>query len=97
MQTEAKVRSVAVPHVGLLPKLRYYWTFVVAALCFVIMGIPVIPVAYILRKFFRQRAVADDADDVALTELPLTTSGKLDTRLSDTLGRRDDAALAALQ
>ena len=52
MQTEAKVNAAPLPQIGLLPKLRYYWTFVVAALCFIVMGIPVIPLAYVLRKFF---------------------------------------------
>ncbi|MFN7927581.1 MAG: lysophospholipid acyltransferase family protein [Blastocatellia bacterium] len=52
MQTEAKANAAPVSQIGLLPKLRYYWTYVVAALCFVIMGIPVIPVAYVLRRFF---------------------------------------------
>lgn len=37
---------------GLLARLRYYATFVVAALCFLIIGVPVIPVGYLLRRFF---------------------------------------------
>lgn len=52
MQTEVKVSPRPIPQIGLFPKLRFYWTFVVAALCFLVMGIPVIPVAYMLRKFF---------------------------------------------
>lgn len=52
MQTEAKLSTAPVPRIGLFPRLRYYWTFIVAALCFLIMGIPVIPLAYVLRKFF---------------------------------------------
>jgi 1-acyl-sn-glycerol-3-phosphate acyltransferase len=52
MPTETKLSTAPVPRVGLLPKLRYYWTFIVAGLCFLLMGVPVIPVAYVLRKFF---------------------------------------------
>jgi 1-acyl-sn-glycerol-3-phosphate acyltransferase len=37
---------------GLLARVRYYWTFVVAAICFLVLGIPLIPLAYILRLLF---------------------------------------------
>lgn len=33
-------------------RLRYYWTMIVAALCFVFIGIPIIIVGYFLRWFF---------------------------------------------
>lgn len=37
---------------GLLARLRYYATFVVAAICFIVLGIPLIPLAIILRALF---------------------------------------------
>ncbi|HZS09863.1 MAG TPA: lysophospholipid acyltransferase family protein [Blastocatellia bacterium] len=37
---------------GPVARLRYYLTFVVAALCFLILGVPVIPLGYLLRRFF---------------------------------------------
>ncbi|HEX4946502.1 MAG TPA: lysophospholipid acyltransferase family protein [Blastocatellia bacterium] len=52
MQTEVKSPTAPLPRVGLLPKLRYYWTYVVAALCFLILGVPLIPLAFFLRRFF---------------------------------------------
>ena len=38
---------------GLPARLRFYWTFVVAAFCFIVIGIPIIIVGYILRWLFR--------------------------------------------
>ncbi len=52
MQPEAKVMTAPSPPVGLLPKLRYYWTYVVAALCFLFLGVPLIPLGFLLRRFF---------------------------------------------
>jgi 1-acyl-sn-glycerol-3-phosphate acyltransferase len=40
---------------GLLARARYYATFVVAALCFLILGLPLIPAGYVLRRFFGVR------------------------------------------
>jgi 1-acyl-sn-glycerol-3-phosphate acyltransferase len=36
-----------------MSRLRFYWTFVVAAVCFVVIGIPVIIVGYLLRWIFK--------------------------------------------
>lgn len=47
--------SNAASEPGLLARLRYYATFVVAALCFLIIGLPVIPVGYLLRRLFGVR------------------------------------------
>lgn len=52
MQTEVKTTTSPV---GLLPKLRYYWTYVVAALCFLILGVPVIPLGFLMRWLFGNR------------------------------------------
>lgn len=52
MQPEAKLTSVPLPRVGLLPKLRYYWTYVVAALCLLFLGGPLIPLGFLLRWLF---------------------------------------------
>jgi 1-acyl-sn-glycerol-3-phosphate acyltransferase len=52
MQSDAKLTTAPTPHVGLIPKLRYYWTYVVAALCFLILGVPLIPLGFLLRRFF---------------------------------------------
>lgn len=52
MQPAAKRTSVLLPHVGLGPKLRYYWTYVVAALCFLFLGVPLIPLGFLLRWLF---------------------------------------------
>ena len=54
-QESAKFSTADLPDVGLLPKLRYYWTFVVAALCFIIIGIPVILIGYVLRGIFNYK------------------------------------------
>ncbi len=57
MQSEesANLSTAAQPQIGLLPKLRYYWTFVVAALCFIILGIPVILIGLLLRRLFNNQ------------------------------------------
>jgi 1-acyl-sn-glycerol-3-phosphate acyltransferase len=52
MPSEAKVSPAPLPRVGLVPKLRYYWTYVVAALCFLFLGVPLIPLGFLLRRFF---------------------------------------------
>ncbi len=52
MQPESKLTSALLPRVGLVPKLRYYWTFVVAALCLIFLGIPLIPLGFLLRWLF---------------------------------------------
>ncbi len=52
MQPEAKLTSVSLPRVGLGPKLRYYWTYVVAALCLLFLGVPLIPLGFLLRWLF---------------------------------------------
>lgn len=52
MQPEAKLTSVPLPRIGLWPKLRYYWTYVVAALCFLFLGVPLIPLGFLLRWLF---------------------------------------------
>jgi 1-acyl-sn-glycerol-3-phosphate acyltransferase len=36
-----------------MARLRYYWTFVVAALCFAVIGIPIIIIGYVLRWLFK--------------------------------------------
>jgi 1-acyl-sn-glycerol-3-phosphate acyltransferase len=55
MQPEAKLTSAPLPRVGFVPKLRYYWTYVVAALCLIILGIPLIPLGFLLRWLFGNR------------------------------------------
>lgn len=55
MQPEAKLAPASLPRVGLIPKLRYYWTFIVAALCFLILGIPTIPLGFLVRWLFGNR------------------------------------------
>ena len=52
MQPEAKLTSVPLPRVGLWPKLRYYWTYVVATLCLLFLGVPLIPLGFLLRWLF---------------------------------------------
>jgi 1-acyl-sn-glycerol-3-phosphate acyltransferase len=52
MQSDAKLTTAPIPHIGLIPKLRYYWTYVVAGLCFLILGVPLIPLGFLLRRFF---------------------------------------------
>jgi 1-acyl-sn-glycerol-3-phosphate acyltransferase len=47
---ESEPPRAAVP--GLGARLRYYWTFVVAALCFVLLGVPLIPLGHVLRWLF---------------------------------------------
>ncbi|HWQ35774.1 MAG TPA: hypothetical protein VNQ79_23220, partial [Blastocatellia bacterium] len=37
---------------GMIARARYYSTFVVAILCFLILGLPLIPLGYLLRRFF---------------------------------------------
>ena len=54
-QESANFSTADLPDVGLLPKIRYYWTFVVAALCFIIIGIPVILIGYVLRGVFNYK------------------------------------------
>lgn len=52
MQPEAKLTSVPLPRVGLWPKLRYYCTYIVAALCLLFLGVPLIPLGFLLRWLF---------------------------------------------
>jgi 1-acyl-sn-glycerol-3-phosphate acyltransferase len=42
-------------HVSLLARLRYYLTFVVAGLCFLILGVPLIPLGILLKKLTGNR------------------------------------------
>lgn len=55
MQPAAKLTSIPSPRIGLLPKLRYYWTYVVAALCLLFLGVPLIPLGFLLRWLFDNR------------------------------------------
>jgi 1-acyl-sn-glycerol-3-phosphate acyltransferase len=52
MQPEAKLTTTPLARVGWGPKLRYYGTYVVAALCFLFLGVPLIPLGFLLRRFF---------------------------------------------
>lgn len=49
-QTQSVTAPVAQP--GFTARLRYYATFVVAALCFLVLGVPLIPLGYLLRALF---------------------------------------------
>lgn len=51
-EQRTKFSTAALPHVGLGSRLRFYATYLVAALCFLVLGVPLIPIAYLLRKFF---------------------------------------------
>ena len=44
--------ATATARAGLMARLRYRLTFVVAALCFLLMGVPVISLGYLLQYFF---------------------------------------------
>ena len=51
----AKFSTAAKHRAGLSGKLRYYATFVVAGLCFLILGVPLIPVGWLVRWLFNNR------------------------------------------
>ena len=55
MPPDAKLTTVPLPRVGLIPKLRYYWTFMVAGGCLLILGLPLIPLGFLLRWLFGNR------------------------------------------
>ncbi|MEP7274686.1 MAG: hypothetical protein ABI882_24565, partial [Acidobacteriota bacterium] len=46
------VATIVIEPPGFKARLRYYWTLIVAALCFVFIGIPIIIIGYLLRWLF---------------------------------------------
>lgn len=51
----AKFSTSTKHRAGVIGKLRYYATFVVAALCFLILGVPLIPVGWLVRWLFNHQ------------------------------------------
>ena len=63
-------------------RIRYYWTFIVAALLFIFIGIPIIVIGHLLKRIFELTDGRSLAANIALVEHNAAVAAEIAVALS---------------